>query len=146
MSHYLIRQIRDTGNIQVRPNTSLVGASGTDHLERSASATPATGRSRRPWVRATCSCSSARPPAPNGSTGWSNATARGSSSPAPTCSPAAGGHGAGLPTATYYLEPACLGVFAAGDARANSVKRVASAVGEGAMAIQLVHGYLEACW
>ena len=28
MSHYLIRQIRDTGNIQVRPNTSLVGASG----------------------------------------------------------------------------------------------------------------------
>ena len=33
MSHYLIRQIRDTGNIQVRPNTSLVEL-GTDHLER----------------------------------------------------------------------------------------------------------------
>jgi thioredoxin reductase (NADPH) len=44
----------------------------------------------------------------------------------------------------YYLEASVPGVFAAGDARANSVKRVASAVGEGAMAIQLVHRYLEA--
>jgi thioredoxin reductase (NADPH) len=44
----------------------------------------------------------------------------------------------------YYLEGSVPGVFAAGDARANSVKRVASAVGEGAMAIQLVHRYLEA--
>ena len=35
------------------------------------------------------------------------------------------------------------GVFAAGDVRANSVKRVASAVGEGAMAVTLVHRYLE---
>jgi thioredoxin reductase (NADPH) len=44
----------------------------------------------------------------------------------------------------YYLETSVPGVFAAGDARAGSVKRVASAVGEGAMAIQLVHRYLEA--
>ena len=43
----------------------------------------------------------------------------------------------------YYLEASAPGVFAAGDVRANSVKRVASAVGEGAMAIQLIHGYLE---
>ena len=35
------------------------------------------------------------------------------------------------------------GVFAAGDVRADSVKRVASAVGEGAMAVSLVHRYLE---
>jgi thioredoxin reductase (NADPH) len=44
----------------------------------------------------------------------------------------------------YYLEGSVPGIFAAGDVRANSVKRVASAVGEGAMAIQLVHRYLEA--
>src|SRR4030095_5762224 len=44
----------------------------------------------------------------------------------------------------HYLEANLPGVFAAGDARAKSVKRVASAVGEGAMAIQLVHRYLEA--
>ena len=35
------------------------------------------------------------------------------------------------------------GVFVAGDARAESAKRVASAVGEGAMAVMLVHRYLE---
>jgi thioredoxin reductase (NADPH) len=43
----------------------------------------------------------------------------------------------------YFLEASAPGVFAAGDVRANSVKRVASAVGEGAMAIQLIHSYLE---
>jgi thioredoxin reductase (NADPH) len=43
----------------------------------------------------------------------------------------------------YYLEASTPGVFAAGDVRANSIKRVASAVGEGAMAIQLLHTYLE---
>ena len=43
----------------------------------------------------------------------------------------------------FYLECSVPGVFAAGDVRANSVKRVASAVGEGAMAVTLVHRYLE---
>jgi thioredoxin reductase (NADPH) len=42
----------------------------------------------------------------------------------------------------YYLESSLPGVFAAGDVRAESVKRVASAVGEGAMAVTLVHRYL----
>jgi thioredoxin reductase (NADPH) len=40
------------------------------------------------------------------------------------------------------LESSCPGVFVAGDVRCGSVKRVASAVGEGAMAVQLVHRYL----
>ena len=43
----------------------------------------------------------------------------------------------------YHLETSLPGVFVAGDARAESVKRVASAVGEGAMAVTLVHRYLE---
>jgi thioredoxin reductase (NADPH) len=42
----------------------------------------------------------------------------------------------------YHLESSVPGVFAAGDVRADSVKRVASAVGEGAMAVSLVHRYL----
>jgi thioredoxin reductase (NADPH) len=42
-----------------------------------------------------------------------------------------------------YLESSVPGVFVAGDVRAQSVKRVASAVGEGAMAVTLVHRYLE---
>jgi thioredoxin reductase (NADPH) len=43
----------------------------------------------------------------------------------------------------YHLETSVPGVFVAGDARAESAKRVASAVGEGAMAVMLVHRYLE---
>ncbi|HEX5400904.1 MAG TPA: FAD-dependent oxidoreductase [Pseudonocardiaceae bacterium] len=42
-----------------------------------------------------------------------------------------------------YLESSVPGVFVAGDVRSQSVKRVASAVGEGAMAVSLVHRYLE---
>jgi thioredoxin reductase (NADPH) len=43
----------------------------------------------------------------------------------------------------YFLESSVPGVFVAGDVRSESVKRVASAVGEGAMAVTLVHRYLE---
>ena len=43
----------------------------------------------------------------------------------------------------YFLESSLPGVFVAGDVRSASVKRVASAVGEGAMAVTLVHRYLE---
>jgi thioredoxin reductase (NADPH) len=43
----------------------------------------------------------------------------------------------------YHLETSVPGVFVAGDARSTSAKRVASAVGEGAMAVMLVHRYLE---
>ena len=47
-----------------------------------------------------------------------------------------------LATANDPLGTTVPGVFAAGDARAGSAKRVATAVGEGAMAIQLIHSYL----
>jgi thioredoxin reductase (NADPH) len=42
----------------------------------------------------------------------------------------------------YVLETSVPGVFVAGDVRARSVKRVASAVGEGSMAVSLIHQYL----
>jgi thioredoxin reductase (NADPH) len=42
----------------------------------------------------------------------------------------------------YYMETNVPGVFAAGDVRHNSVKRCASAVGEGAMAVMFVHRYI----
>jgi thioredoxin reductase (NADPH) len=44
----------------------------------------------------------------------------------------------------WPLETSLPGVFAAGDARSGSVKRVASAVGEGAMAVSLVHAHIGA--
>jgi len=42
----------------------------------------------------------------------------------------------------YWLESSVPGIFVAGDVRARSVKRIASAVGEGSMAVQFVHQYL----
>jgi thioredoxin reductase (NADPH) len=47
-----------------------------------------------------------------------------------------------LERAPFLLETSCPGVFAAGDVRLGSIKRVASAVGEGAMAINYIHEYL----
>ncbi|HJS29831.1 MAG TPA: NAD(P)/FAD-dependent oxidoreductase, partial [Anaerolineales bacterium] len=42
----------------------------------------------------------------------------------------------------FYLETSVPGIFAAGDVRHGSVKRVATAVGEGAVAVSLIHQYL----
>jgi thioredoxin reductase (NADPH) len=47
-----------------------------------------------------------------------------------------------LRRAPYWLETSVPGIFVAGDVRSNAVKRVASAVGEGAMAVAFVHKYL----
>ena len=51
-------------------------------------------------------------------------------------------HWRNLSREPYPLETNLPGVFAAGDVRAGSIKRVASAVGEGSMAVKLVHQYL----
>jgi thioredoxin reductase (NADPH) len=47
-----------------------------------------------------------------------------------------------LPRDPYWLETNVPGIFAAGDVRARSIKRIASAVGEGSMAVQFIHQYL----
>ncbi|HEX4908219.1 MAG TPA: FAD-dependent oxidoreductase [Actinomycetes bacterium] len=143
MSHYLIRQIRDTGNIQVRPNTSLVGASGTDHLERLRLCDTSDGTVEEVKAGYLFVFIGAAP-----CTEWLDGVVERDRKGFVVTGPdlLAGGRrprGWPLDRDPYYLEASVPGVFAAGDARANSVKRVASAVGEGAMAIQLVHGYLE---
>ena len=51
-------------------------------------------------------------------------------------------HGWPLSREPYALETSVPGVFVAGDVRAESAKRVAAAVGEGSMAVMLVHRYL----
>ena len=144
MSHYLIRQIRDTANIQVRPNTSLVGASGTDHLERLRLCDTSDGTVEEVKAGYLFVFIGAAP-----CTEWLDGVVERDRKGFVVTGPdlLAGGRrprGWPLDRDPYYLEASVPGVFAAGDARANSVKRVASAVGDGAMAIQLVHRYLEA--
>jgi thioredoxin reductase (NADPH) len=56
---------------------------------------------------------------------------------------AAGSDRHGLQRPPLALETSCPGVFAAGDIRSGSVKRLASAAGEGSMAVRLIHEYLE---
>jgi len=144
MSHYLIRQIRDTANIEVRPNTELVGVAGGEHLERLRLCDTAAGTVEEVPAGFLFVFIGAAP-----CTEWLDDVVerdrRGFVVTGPDL--VRGGRrppGWPLDRDPYYLEGSVPGIFAAGDARANSVKRVASAVGEGAMAIQLVHRYLEA--
>ena len=144
MSHYLIRQIRDTANIRVRPNTRLVGAAGTGHLERLRLCDTGDGTVEEVEAGFLFVFIGAAP-----HTEWLDGVVERDRKGFVVTGPdlLAGGQpprGWPLDRDPYYLEASVPGVFAAGDARANSVKRVASAVGEGAMAIQLVHRYLEA--
>ena len=143
MSHYLIRQIEEIPNIEVRLDTEVVEVHGDERLEGltlgySPPRQPDRGAGRLP-VRV----HRRRAPHRVAATAWSRATTGASCSPDPTCGPTGAGPAAGARPRPLLPRGERAGVFAAGDVRANSVKRVASAVGEGAMAIQLIHGYLE---
>ena len=82
------------------------------------------------------------PRAPTGSATPSRATTRASSSPGPSCYLGRRPGRWPLARPPFALETSVPGVFAAGDVRLDSMKRVASAVGEGAMSVYLVHRYL----
>jgi thioredoxin reductase (NADPH) len=143
MSHYLIRQIRETPNIQVRTRTQVVGVAGERHLER-LNLCDAAGTVEEVPASFLFVFIGASP-----CTQWLHGMIARDPDGFLLTGPdlLVGGRrptGWPLDRDPYYLEGSVPGIFAAGDVRANSVKRVASAVGEGAMAIQLVHRYLEA--
>jgi thioredoxin reductase (NADPH) len=143
MSYYLIRQIADIPNISVRTGTEVIGASGQDHLERLTLRDSAQGTTETVDAQLLFLFIGAAP-----LTDWLDGVVardgRGFVVTGPDLS--RGGErprGWRLDRMPYYLETSVPGVFVAGDARADSAKRVASAVGEGAMAVMLVHRYLE---
>lgn len=141
MSHYLIEQLEAIDNVHVRTHTTVVGVHGEEHLEELTlcesgeterveashlfvfiGAAPRTDwlgeailRDDHGFVRTGVDLlvDGQRPP------GWP------------------------LDRDPLHLESSIPGVFVAGDVRSQSVKRVASAVGEGAMAVTLLHRYLE---
>jgi len=143
MSYYLIRQISEIPNIVVRVSTDVVELHGDDHLEaitlcNSATRTVETVRAGYMFVFIGAE------PRTEWLDGVIERDRRGFVLTGPDLLVEGNRpRGWDLDRDPYFLEGSVPGVFAAGDVRANSVKRVASAVGEGAMAIQLIHGYLE---
>jgi thioredoxin reductase (NADPH) len=143
MSYYLIRQIADIGNIRVRTCTEVIGAEGDGHLERLTLRDTANGSTETVDAQLMFLFIGGAP-----LTDWLGDVvvrdARGFVVAGPDLS-VAGERPRGweLDRMPYHLETSVPGVFVAGDARAESAKRVASAVGEGALAVMLVHRYLE---
>jgi thioredoxin reductase (NADPH) len=145
MSYYLIQQLREIGNISVRTCTEVIAAEGSDHLERLTLRDTSTGATEivgAQWLFLFIGAA----PLTDWLDGVVDRDERGFVVAGPDLSASIDGDrppGWDLDRAPYHLETSVPGVFVAGDARAESAKRVASAVGEGAMAVMLVHRYLE---
>jgi thioredoxin reductase (NADPH) len=136
MSAYLVQQIRALENVTIHTGTVVATLSGRTHLE---SAGFATGdRQLELPVSALFVFIGQQP-----RTGWLDGVvardARGFVLAGPDVSAVVGWN---LDREPALLESSLPGVFVAGDVRHRSVKRIASAVGDGAMAVQMVHQYL----
>jgi thioredoxin reductase (NADPH) len=139
MSSYLIRRIQETPNIKLRLNTQITSFAGTDELERVTWTTSPSGTTETLPIRHVFLMTGAVP-----STHWlSGCLALNEKSFVLT--------GPDVPTQNLdpelwntsrrpeFFETSLPGVFAVGDVRCGSVKRVAAAVGEGSACIQQVH-------
>ncbi|HXD34858.1 MAG TPA: FAD-dependent oxidoreductase [Pyrinomonadaceae bacterium] len=142
MSRYLIRRIEETPNIELRTNTQVIALEGKDHLERVTWRNNQTGQTESHniahlfsmtgavpnsvWLRGCVACDQA------GfiKTGLDLTTEDLAKAKWPLSRP------------PYLLETTLPGVFAVGDIRGGNVKRVASAVGEGSIAVSFVHQVL----
>jgi thioredoxin reductase (NADPH) len=144
VSAYLVDRIRSTKNIEVLTNTEVIELIGNHYLEAIKVRNQQTGEERTVKTRWLFVCIGGAP-----HTEWAVE--------AGVCRDQAGylvtgpdlmPHGQKpenwpLDRDPYYLETNVPGLFAAGDVRHGSVKRCASAVGEGAMAVTFIHRYLE---
>jgi thioredoxin reductase (NADPH) len=136
MSRYLIDEIEGQGNITVRYQTQIVDGSGDGHLESLTLLDSASGQTESVPADAVFVLIGARP-----HTDWLPPEVErdrygfvitGAANPTWT-----------LDRPPFMFESSMPGVFAVGDVRSGSVKRVASAAGEGSVAIQQVHQYLQ---
>jgi len=143
MSHYLSKRIEDAPNIEVMTCTKISRINGVDRIDSIDIFNKDSGKESNLRVASVFSFIGATPHTdwlPSSIqkdtkgfilTGAEAAAAAGDAAQAATLGP------------KYFLETSVPGVFAAGDVRSSSVKRVASAVGEGSMAVQFVHEYLK---
>lgn len=142
MSQYLVDQIGATPNIHVLLNSSVVEVHGEAKLDAISIANSATGELNKVPAAAVFIFIGAQP-----RTDWVDGTLERDATgfilagpdllqdnKAPT--------GWNLRRQPFWLETNVPGVFVAGDVRLRSVKRMATAVGEGSMAVQFIHQYL----
>jgi thioredoxin reductase (NADPH) len=142
MSRYLVRRIEETPNIELRINTEVTALTGNDQLEAVEWRSNKTGKVEQHQIGALFSMTGAVP-----NSAWLEGCV--------ACD-AAGFIKTGtalskedlerakwpLARPPYLLETSLPGVFAVGDVRGGNVKRVASAVGEGSIAVSFVHQVL----
>jgi len=143
MSYYLVQQIDGIENITVRTCTEIIRADGDGHLEQLTLRNTADGSTETVDAGMVFVFIGAAP-----LTDWLDGVVVRDDHGFVVAGPDLSVTGQKPPgwqldRAPYHLETSVPGVFVAGDARAESAKRVASAVGEGAMAVMLVHRYLE---
>jgi len=143
VSEYLVDRVKHTPNIEVVPNTEVIALRGENMLEGITLRNRVTGEERSIETRFLFLCLGGVP-----NTQWAEdvGLVRDEQGYLVT-GPDLGKFGPltkswKLNREPYYLETCMPGVFAAGDVRHGSIKRVASAVGEGAMVIAFVHRFL----
>jgi thioredoxin reductase (NADPH) len=138
MSQYLIRRIEEAPNISLHTRTQLAALDGSDRLER-VSWSSRNGKLEVSDLRHVFLMTGAQP-----NTGWLQGCVALDDHGFVKTGPDLGeeqladAHWS-LPRPPYLLESSVPAVFAAGDVRAGSVKRIASAVGEGSISVQFVH-------
>lgn len=139
MSDYLVQRIEQTANIELRVETEIAEMFGEEYLMAIEIKDNETGAAGREKVAGAFSFIGAIP-----RTAWLpqeiETDAKGF---VKTGTRVGDSNLWTLKRPPFYLETSRAGVFAAGDVRCDSVKRVASAVGEGSMAVQFVHEYLK---
>jgi thioredoxin reductase (NADPH) len=143
MSRYLIRRIEESATIVLRTYTEVVGIEGGEHLEVVRWRNNQTGETEEKKIRHIFVMAGADP-----NTSWLNGCVMldnkgfiktGNDLSADNLSAA----GWSLTRQPYLFETSLSSVFAVGDVRGGSIKRVASAVGEGSIAISFVHKSLQ---
>ena len=135
MSHYLVRELEATPTVEVRTGTAVVGGGGDGRLQQLVLRESATGDERTVAADALFVLIGARP-----HTDWlPREIATDRRGFLLTGEELADNRGWPLERRPFSHETSMAGVLAAGDVRHASVQRVASAVGEGSIAIQIVH-------
>jgi thioredoxin reductase (NADPH) len=142
MSQYLVERITEHPAIAVKLQSVVTAAHGNDHLEAVTICNLETHQESRHEAAALFIFIGALP-----ATEWLRGVVKVDSRGFVLTGPELLENGrpvAGWPLARppFLLESSVPGIFVVGDVRANSVKRVASAVGEGSIAVQFVHQYL----